>query len=197
MLDLSSRSVRVAALVLCLAPATAPAQWQTLELDAARSRVDMTFHATMHDVEGTLGPASGRIEFDLATREARGEVVVELTEADTEVRRRDRKMHEKILETERYPRAIFRVERVSGVSELRDGANDLQLDGALELHGVSKPVTVLAHAEVRGAAVDATASARIPYLDWGVRDPSFFVIRVAKEVTVRIQAAGILRPSAR
>jgi polyisoprenoid-binding protein YceI len=197
MFDRPRFSLRVAALAVCLAPAAAAAEWQALELDAARTRVDMTFHATMHDVDGTLGPASGRIEFDLATRAARGAIVVDLTEANTEVRRRDRKMHEKILETERHPRATFRVERVSGVSALHDGTNELQLDGQLELRGVSRPVSVLARAEVRGAAVDATASVRIPYLDWGVRDPSFFVIRVAKEVTVRIHAAGTLLPTAR
>ena len=172
-------------------PASA-AEMLVLHLDPENTSVDFLLDATMHTVHGHLGSASGRIAFDPASALATGELVIDLADADTGVGRRDRKMHEKILETDRYPTAVFRVNRLDLPQSLQQGRNELQLHGELELRGARHAVAVPAVAILDGDRITATAWLEIPYIDWGLEDPSFFVLRVAKTVRVEIETAGRL-----
>ena len=178
-------------LLLAALPAAA-GEMLVLQVDPARTSVDFVLEATMHTVDGHLGSAAGRIAFDPASTLATGELVIDLVGAETGVGRRDKKMHAKILETDRYPTAVFRVSRIDLPHSLRQGRNELQLHGELELRGSRYPVLVPAVATLDGDRVAATAWIEIPYIDWGLQDPSFFVLRVAKTVRVEIETAGRL-----
>lgn len=173
----------------------------TLHLDPAGSSASFTLDATLHTVHGELGPASGDIAFDPDGSMAGGEVVIDLTGADTGNGRRDNKMHEKILETDRFPSSTLRVERINLPRPIHQGRNELQLMGELTLHGDAHEVSLPAVAELDGDRVTATAWIDVPFVDWGLDDPSFFVLRVGKTVRVEIQASGRLEgelpPSAR
>jgi polyisoprenoid-binding protein YceI len=175
-----------------LAAAPLGAATLTLELDPDRTAVALRLGATLHTVHGSLGPAAGRIAFDPETGQAEGEVVVDLTAASTDNGRRDRKMHERILETALFPRAVFQVERIDIPQALRQGGNDLQLHGTLTFHGASRPFALPVMADLAGDQVTATSELEVPYVDWGLRDPSFFMLRVAKAVVVQIRAVGRL-----
>lgn len=163
-----------------------------LHLDPAQSQVSVRFSATLQSVAGRLGPAAGTIEFDPASGEASGEVRMDFTDATTGVGRRDRKMHGKILETERYPGAVFHLERVEVPNTLHQGENDVELRGTVDFHGSSHLVTFPAIVTLKGGQVRAQGWLEIPYIAWGLRDPSFFLLRVAKVVTVEIDVAGQL-----
>lgn len=176
---------------LLLAPRGAFAgQMVTLEIDPAESSLDFTLGATMHTVHGRLGSPSGRIVFDPETGEADGAVTIDLTKADTGIERRDRKMHEQVLATGQYPAAVYHVERVDLPAGLHQGSNDVQLHGRLELKGEDHPIDVPAVATLDGRRVEAEAKIEIPYVDWGLHDPSFFVLRVAKQVEVEMTIVG-------
>lgn len=167
---------------------------RVLELDAARTAIELRFGATLQTVRGALGPVAGTIQFDDETgNPAQGAVVIDLVEASTGVARRDRKMHQKILETSEYPRAVFRVERLDLPSPLRQGRNTLQLHGTLEFHGERRPLALPALAMVEGDELTATGTVDIPYVEWGLRDPSYLLLRVAKQVRAAVRAVGTLR----
>lgn len=186
-------SAWIVAGVLCPGTALAAGEMIVFHLDAEETSVDFQLGATLHTVQGSLGSASGRIAFDPASGLAAGEVVIDLTGAETGVERRDSKMHEKILETDRFPKAVYRVERIDVPDRhLELGRNDLQLHGTLEFHGATHPVSVPAVASLEGDRVSATAWIEVPYVEWGLPDPSFFVLRVGKSVRVEIEAAGRL-----
>ncbi len=136
----------------------------------------------------------GRLQYDPATRAADGRVVVDLTSATTGNERRDEKMHEKILETGRYPQAVFTVERMTGAYNAI-GRSDLQVHGTLDIHGATHPVTFPAEVRTENDRVTARGHLTIPYVEWGLDDPSFLVFRVAKTVDVTLEVAGTLRPS--
>ena len=172
--------------------ARAAADPLTLRLDPQKSSVGFVLGATMHKVDGRLGPASGAIRFDPATGQASGSIVIDLTHADTGNSRRDQKMHEKILETGDYPVATYRVTRISFEGPLHPGTNDLQLHGELDIRGATHPIDVLAQATLDGHRVHATGALQVPYVDWGLEDPSFFVLRVAKQVDVELTIEGTL-----
>jgi polyisoprenoid-binding protein YceI len=186
--------LRVRSLVFAVAWLAAlplAAQSLTFELDPAETSIVFRFGATMHSVQGSVRAEEGRIELDPGTGAASGRIVIDMKSATTGNARRDRKMHQKILETERYPQAVFTLDRISGGIS-REGRSDLQLHGTLELHGASHEVAVLAKAVVEGDRVTATGSLTIPYVEWGLDDPSFFVLRVEKQVRVEIKAIGRL-----
>ena len=52
------------------------------------------------------------------------------------------------------------------------------------MHGVRKPAVLPAAVLVEGDRIRATGRLTVPYLEWGLQDPSFFLLRVAKEVRV-------------
>lgn len=178
-------------LVLWALPARA-GEMLVLHLDPERSSLDFILDATLHTVRGSLGRPSGRIAFDPATGLATGEVVIDLSRADTGIERRDQKMHEKVLETDRYPTAVYAVERIDLPASLQQGRNDVQLHGVLELQGSQHTVAVPAVAVVEGDQVTATGWIDVPYVDWGLSDPSFFVLRVGKTVRVELEVGGRL-----
>lgn len=174
------------------APCAAAGEMLVLRLEPEETSVDFVLDATMHTVTGHLGSADGRIAFDPESGLATGEVVIDLTGAESGIERRDRKMHRQVLETDRYPEAVFRVEEIDLPRSLRQGTNDVQLHGILELHGAEHPVSVLATATLEDRRIEAFGWLDVPYVDWGLTDPSFFVLRVGKTVRVEIELVGRL-----
>jgi polyisoprenoid-binding protein YceI len=179
------------ALLVLLSALPLSAEKLTFELDPGKTSVQFTFGATLHTVNGSLRAESGTVQVDTETGRANGWIVLDATSAQTGNSRRDFKMHEKILESRRYPDMVFQVERISGALQ-RTGRSEVQLHGGLEMHGTRRPIALPATVLVEGDQVRATAYLTVPYLEWGLSDPSFFILRVAKEVRVVVQAAGHL-----
>ena len=178
----------VKTLIVAIALTTVPGYAITFELDPQQTTLAMTFGATLHRVDGSLKVREGRIDIS-DSGAASGKIVIDLTTARTGVARRDHKMHEKILESRRFPLAVFTIERMDGVLN-RTGSSDVQLHGRLEMHGVAREVALPARVVSDGHHVSASGILLIPYLEWGMADPSFFVLRVEKQVKVTVKTAG-------
>jgi polyisoprenoid-binding protein YceI len=162
----------------------------TFELAAAATTIEFTFGATLHTVDGTIRAKEGSIHIDPETGTASGRVVIDATSARTGNDRRDRKMHEKILESQRYPEMVFEIERLSG--KLNPvGQSEIELHGTLEMHGTRRPIALPATVMTAdGKTVTGTGTLILSYRDWGLADPSFFLLRVEKEVHVTVKAVG-------
>jgi len=183
-------------IVLCLTVALPlTAETLTFTLDPATTTIELGFGATLHSVAGTLRVKEGTIRLDPATGQASGRIVIDATSAETGVKRRDRKMHEKILESPKFPLMVFTIERVSGMLN-RAGRSEIELHGTLDMHGVQRPMDLVVTAKANGDKVAAVGHVTIPYLKWGMADPSFFILRVDKEVHVQIKANGSLTSDA-
>lgn len=177
-------------LLAVLAPAAARAETRVV-LDPAASRVAFTLDATGHTVEGTIPIKSGRVTFDPATGQASGEITLDLKGAKTGNDGRDKKMHETVLETARYPTAVFRAEKVRGTLA-PSGSSQVTLDGTLTFHGADHKLSLPAKVNVQDGRIKADATVTIPYVAWGLKDPSAFVLRVGKTVAVKAHAEGRL-----
>ena len=187
----STLSFVLAVLAVLFVLSPAHAETLTFTLDPAATTIEFGFGATLHSVEGSLRAKEGKIEFDPETGKASGKIVIDATSAKTGNSRRDAKMHAQILESQKYPEMIYTVERVSGTLN-RAGRSDVELHGILDMHGVRRPLDLVGTVKTDGDRVTAVGRVTIPYLEWGMADPSAFVLRVEKEVHVEVKAAGTL-----
>jgi polyisoprenoid-binding protein YceI len=173
---------------LWLAP-TGRAAEQTLWLDPQATTIGFTLGATLHTVEGGISLESGAIRFDADAGSASGEIVVDARSARTGLARRDANMHGDVLESERHPRIVFRPARLRVLRRDAAGAQ-VELEGALEMHGEVRALTLPARLAARGEGVAIEATFRVPYVEWGMQDPSALVLRVDPFVDVTVRSEG-------
>ncbi|HEX3738598.1 MAG TPA: YceI family protein [Terriglobales bacterium] len=186
----------VAALVLSLLLATAAAigafaQDLTLELDPAQTAIRFTLGDVLHTVNGTFKLKSGIIHFNPATGKASGLVTVDVTSGNTGSNARDRKMHEEILESAKYPEATFTPTRVSGPAAFTDQAT-FDVTGLFKLHGADHEVTLTFPITRSGDTLTTHTHMVLPYVAWGLKNPSTFILRVSDKLDLYIDATGRL-----
>src|SRR5450755_3884234 len=99
-------------LLVCSLPLAAAQN--TIELDPARTTVSFTLPDVLHTVHGTFKLKRGSLKFDSASGAASGEIVVDVASGDSGSGARDKRMHKEILESARYPEAVFTLDRVIG-----------------------------------------------------------------------------------
>lgn len=166
----------------------------TVELNPAETAISFTLHATMHTVHGTFKLKSGSIRFNPSTGTASGLVVVDVTSGDTGNDGRDRKMHREVLESSKYPEATFSPTRVSGQFSSKESST-VQLSGLFRLHGSDHPITLSFPVQLEGNAVRTSTHLVIPYVAWGLKNPSTFVLRVSDKLDLEIKTSGRLAGS--
>lgn len=182
-------------LLLTALAGAARAEPHVLVLDPAASKVSFLLDATGHDVEGTMAVKAGRVTFDPATGQASGEISIDLKSARTGNGSRDKTMHNDVLQTGSYPTAVFRAEKVRGALA-PSGPSQIQLDGTLSFHGGEHKMTLPAKVEVQNGQLKGDARFEIPYVAWGLKDPSIMILRVGKKVDVTVHAVGSLEEAA-
>lgn len=184
-------SATAAAPKLRTMPVPVPVQEVTLELDPSQSKVHYMVESTLHTVHGTFNVKSGTVHFDPDTGKASGEVAVSATSGDSGNNSRDSRMHKEILETQKYPDAIFRPRQIEGKVE-RNGPCDVKLHGVMALHGGEHEIVALVHAEIAGDHWKGTAKFDVPYIQWGIKDPSNWLLKVRPIVNVEMDMAGVV-----
>jgi len=186
--------VFLCSLALGFGASAARAQETVVTLDPAKTKVQFTLGATAHTVHGTFKVKTGRIHFDTATGNAGGEIIVDARSADTENAGRDEKMHVDVLKSEQFGEITFVPAHVRGAIA-SVGTSRLQVSGTLRLlsqdHGVTWEFTVQPAA---GNQVVATTHFEVPYVQWGLKNPSSFLLRVDKSVDIEVHALGEIAP---
>ena len=170
----------------------APASDVVFELNPADTKVSFTLSATMHTVHGSFHALRGRAQYTRSTGAVTGEFVVDAASGETGDAGRDRNMHKDVLESEKYPAFTFRPDRVDG-AVAATGESEVKVHGTLNVHGADHEVTIPAKVKVDGAQWTASAKFAVPYVEWGMKNPSTFVLRVGKSVDVEIAAVGVVR----
>ncbi len=176
-------------LVLAAGSLRLAAAESSIELDPARTTVQFTLSDVLHTVHGTFKLKRGVVKFDPATGHAWGEIVVDVTSGNSGSGARDKRMHEEILESARYPDAVFTPDHMSG--ELApQGESQMELHGNFQIHGAAHELTLHLRAQVKNGDVAASTGFVIPYVQWGMKNPSNFLLKVSKNVELTVQTAG-------
>jgi polyisoprenoid-binding protein YceI len=163
-------------------------------VDPTTAKIDFTLGATMHTVEGSLKLKSGEVRFDPATGVIVGKLVIDATSATTGNEGRDKKMHAEVLESAKYAEMVFVPKKVVGAVKL-EGESDVTMEGMLTIHGSEHALSVPLKVIVNGNRTTAKGSFKIPFVAWGMSDPSAFILRVEKFVTVNISVTGAIQPA--
>jgi hypothetical protein len=163
-----------------------------LELDPAQTRIDYTLPGLMagHTTHGTFRLKSGIIKADPTTGEASGEIIVDARSGDSGERWRDSRMNGKVLESARYTEFVFTPRRLSGHRDPRSGVFSGVITGVMLIHGGSHPMAIKADGALVGDNLTAKCHFTIPYVDWGMNNPSFLIFRVADDVNVDVATTG-------
>lgn len=165
-----------------------------LEMDAAQGKVHWTLSTTFHTVHGTFALKKGMMRVDLATGRANGEIIVDATSGSSGNDGRDRKMHKEVLESSRYTDIVFRPDHVEG-KIARHGVSIVQVHGVFVLHGSEHEMTVPVQAEFDAAHWTASSRFNVPFIDWGLKNPSTFLLKVNHAVEIELELKGSLKES--
>jgi polyisoprenoid-binding protein YceI len=177
--------------VLSVVPASS-AQESVFTLDPAQTKIEFTLPATAHTVHGTFKLKSGEIHFDTSSGKASGTVVVDATSGESGSDGRDKKMHQEIIESSKFTDIIFAPNHVQG-RVTPEGVSQVQMSGMLRLCGQDHAMTLtfaVEHAAWNQLKVETHFS--VPYVEWGLKNPSTFILRVDKSVGVDIHSVGDL-----
>jgi polyisoprenoid-binding protein YceI len=157
--------------------------------------VSFTLGDVLHTVHGVFKLKRGTIKFDPATGHAGGRVVVDATSGDSGSHARDHKMHKDILESAQYPEITFTPEQVQG-QILPQGDFKVQVRGTFTMHGARHPLTLVVQAHLAGEQLTADTQFTIPYVSWGLKNPSTLFLRVNDSVDIAIHAAAQIKLAA-
>jgi polyisoprenoid-binding protein YceI len=169
---------------------------KVFNLDAAQSKVRFTLEGSLHTVHGAFRLKRGEIRFDPETRQAGGAIVVDATSGESGNSSRDKRMHKGILQSDKFGEITFTPDRFEGtVAEAGD--SEIELHGMFVIHGASHDLTLKVHLHAEGDRLNARTQFAIPYVDWGMKNPSTLFLRVSDKVTLELEAAGQVRTSLR
>jgi polyisoprenoid-binding protein YceI len=163
-----------------------------LGVDPAQSKVHWALGSTVHTVHGSFAFKKGNLRLDTSTGKASGEIIVDATSANSGNDSRDRKMHQEVLESARYAEVIFRPNRVEG-KITPQGAFTVQVHGLLVLHGSEHELTVPVQAELAGDHWTGSAKFSVPFIDWGLKNPGNFFLKVDHAVQIELELKGSLQ----
>ncbi len=177
--------------MVCLQATAASAQAPkvTVHFDPASTEIHWTLSGNAHTTHGTFRLKGGQVTLDPATGAASGELLVDLSTGESGNRDRDARMQKEVLESSKYPNAFFHPARITGT--LKPGADQtVTAEGVFNIHGTDHPMKLEIQVKLDGDRATATTRFSVPYVAWGMKDPSSFILRVGKEVTVDVVAHG-------
>ena len=167
------------------------AQTYVFQLDPQQSRVAFTLGDVLHTVHGTFQVKSGSVNFDTSAGTAGGLIVVDARSGDSGNKARDRKMHKEILESERFPDITFAPHHLRG-QVLPEGNSQVTIDGLMTLHGQPHPMSIAVPVTVHSKSASADLAFVVPYVQWGLKNPSTFILKVSENVNINVHAVGQL-----
>jgi polyisoprenoid-binding protein YceI len=162
-------------------------------LDPAQSSVRFALTGP-HEVDGTFHIDSGDVSFDRATGKMSGKIVVASTSGDSGNDSRDKKMKKDQLKVSEFPDVTFAPSSFTGQLG-ESGSSQIQVQGTFTLLGQPHEITVPMTVQINGTHCTAVGTFNVPYVQWGVRDPSIFMLKVGKDVRIDLSLTGQIAPA--
>lgn len=175
--------------VAALAAAATASEQTVVEFDPAQTHVDFILGTVLHTVHGEFKLKKGLIRFDPASGAASGALVIDAASGESGNSSRDGRMKKSILESQKYPEITFTPRSVKG-QVAPEGDSQVEVEGTFNLHGTDHPLTLVTKVTAKDGNITAATHFVVPYIQWGLKNPSTFILRVSDTVEIDIHAAG-------
>jgi hypothetical protein len=162
-------------------------------LDPAQTVIHWKLSGDLHNTHGTFKLKSGQFFFNPKTGVAEGEILVDATTGESGNAARDKRMQDEVLESNRYPAIFFHPSQLKGEFKDTGETQNLVGSGTFNIHGADHPLDLPLKVQVAAGAVTATTAFTVPYVAWGMKDPSKFLLRVGKQVEIEVSAKGTIQ----
>jgi polyisoprenoid-binding protein YceI len=104
---------------------------------------------------------------------------------------RDKKMNKDILEVEQHATISFEPKSYAGAIA-PSGDSTIQVTGIFTLLGTPHEMTIPVLVHLGGKTATAKAHFVVPYIQWGLKDPSFLFWKADKDVAIDLFLTGRL-----
>lgn len=176
------------ALPLLLVPAVF-AQHENFRVRPEASEVAFSLGGTGHTVHGTFHVQSGSVDFSHSAPSISGSVVVAAGSGNSGNQTRDHKMITDVLDASDFSEVTFVPRSYQGTIAV-SGDSFIRVTGIFTLHGAPHELTVPVQIHINKDEFVAKTHFSVPYVQWGLKDPSVLILRVAKEVDIDLTLAG-------
>jgi len=184
------KSFAALAFLVALSPA-ALAEHQAFVVNPDASEVRMTLKTTHELVTGTFHIQSGSIEFDRSASKLSGSIVVAAGSGNTGNGSRDKKMKNEILKVDQFTTVSFAPKTYTGtIAQLGDST--IQVSGVFTLLGTPHDLTIPMQIHTERSKATAKARFVVPYVQWGLKNPSFLIWKAENDVTIDLDLVGQL-----
>ena len=178
-----------ASLVQTPALAVAQAQEFAFRFAPAQTAINFTVADTLHTIHGSFNLKSGNLEYDTKNSLVHGSLIVDATSGRSGNRTRDRQMQGEVLESTRFREIVFQPDRVDG-SLSNSGMSNVQVHGIMSIHGSQHELTIPVRMQMFPDHWVVDSHFTVPYVRWGMKNPSRWLLRVSESVEIEIHASG-------
>jgi polyisoprenoid-binding protein YceI len=161
-------------------------------LDPAQTEIHWRLTG-LHPVHGTFKLKSGEFLFNPKTGTAEGEILVDATTGESGNAARDKRMQDEVLESNRYPAIFYHPTEIKGPFKAGEGTQDLTAEGTFNIHGADHPLELPLKVQISADTATATTRFTVPYVEWGMKNPSRLLLRVSKQVEIEVSAKGTIK----
>ena len=185
----SVHAIRTICLAAVFMPAALQAEELVVVLDGARTKIDFVLGDILHTVHGNFQLKEGKISFDPSAGVIRGDIIVDAASGNSGSRIRDKRMTRDVLEAARYPEVRFSPTAYSG-SIAMEGTSNIEVRGSFLIHGQTHEITIPMQIQISREEIAARCKLTVPYVRWGMKNPSTFLLKVSQEVEIDVNAVG-------
>ena len=144
-------------------------------------------------VHRTYTLKSGEFLFNPISGMAVGVILVDATSGESGQPARDKRMQDEVLESNRYPAIFYHPTEIKGPFKAGEGTQDLTGEGTFNIHGADHPLELPLKVQISADTVTVTTRFTVPYVEWGMKNPSKFLLRVGKQVEIEVTAKGTIK----
>ena len=149
----------------------------------------MKLNTTHEVVNGTFHVQSGSITFDRTASHISGIVIVAAGSGKTGNDSRNKKMNKDILKVDQFAIVSFAPKTYNGTIPA-SGDSTIPVSGVFTLLGTAHDLTIPMKIHIDGSKATAKGQFILPYVQWGLKNPSFMIWRADNDVAIDLNLVG-------